>query len=261
MAKLPVKKSTLHKINGELNQHTSDEQERNEQLLAHAQELLPKFGNHWNGHSAVTMKRHALSRALYLNDLYQKIVEVPGVICEFGVQWGATLATLINLRGIYEPYNHSRKIFGFDTFEGFSVVDKKDGGFSAVGDYSTLKNYQMTLDQILTLQESFSPISHIKKFSLVKGNASETFAQWLKDEPHAVVSMAIFDMDVYKPTKDVLEKIIPRLTKGSLLVFDELNCPYFPGETTAVQEVLGLNKLSLRRHPHMPFCAWAVWGE
>jgi hypothetical protein len=50
--------------------------------------------------------------------------------------------------------------------------------------------------------------------------------------------MAIFDMDIYKPTKDVLEKIIPRLVKGSLLVFDELNFKAFPGETIAVNEVL-----------------------
>jgi UDP-galactopyranose mutase len=84
---------------------------------------------------------------------------------------------------------------------------------------------------------------------------------WLEKNPHAIVSMAIFDMDVYKPTKDVLEKIIPRLTKGSLLVFDELNCQHFPGETTAVQEVLGLNNLTLQRHPHQSYCAWAVYGE
>jgi hypothetical protein len=73
--------------------------------------------------------------------------------------------------------------------------------------------------------------------------------------------MAIFDMDVYKPTKDVLQKIIPRLTKGSLLVFDELNCQQFPGETSAVQEVLGLNNLKLHRHQHQSYCAWAIYGE
>jgi hypothetical protein len=73
--------------------------------------------------------------------------------------------------------------------------------------------------------------------------------------------MAIFDMDIYKPTKDVLEKIIPRLTKGSLLVFDELSNEFWPGETLAVNEVLGLNNLSLRRFPHQTTCAWAVYGD
>jgi hypothetical protein len=259
--KITSSSSALTKITGEFTQQSLDEQARQNQLLEIATSLLPQYGHQWNIHNLVTLKRQSLSRILYYNDLYQKIVGIPGVICEFGVQWGATLAQLINLRGIYEPFNHSRKIFGFDTFEGFSVVDKKDGGFSNVGDYATLQNYEETLEKLLLLHESFSPISHIKKFELIKGDASATINIWLENNQHAIVAMAIFDMDVYKPTKDVLENIIPRLTKGSILVFDELNCQHFPGETRAVDEVIGLNKLSLKHFPHQPYCSWAVFGE
>jgi hypothetical protein len=253
--------SSLSKLAGEFTQQSPDEQMRNQKLLELAAALLPHYGNQWNLHNLVTLRRQSLNRILYYNYLYQQIVGIPGVICEFGVQWGATLAQLINLRGVYEPFNHSRKIFGFDTFEGFPVVDDKDGGFSSVGDYSTLKDYEKTLETILSLHESYSPIPHIKKFELVKGDASITIDSWLSDNPHAIVAMVIFDMDVYKPTRDVLEKILPRLTKGSLLVFDELNCPHFPGETRALDEVIGLNNLSLRHFPHQPFCAWAVFGD
>jgi hypothetical protein len=66
----------------------------------------------------------SISRLLYYDTLYKKIIGKSGVICEFGVQWGAGLSTLLNLRGIYEPYNHTRKVFGFDTFEGFKNTDK-----------------------------------------------------------------------------------------------------------------------------------------
>lgn len=257
----PNENSALTKIAGTFTQQSADEQSRHNQLFDIASSLMPQYGHQWNIHNLVTLKRQSLSRVLYYNHLYQKIVEIPGVICEFGVQWGATLAQLINLRGIYEPYNYSRKIFGFDTFEGFSVVDEKDGGFSNVGDYATSRNYEETLEKLLSLHESFSPIPHLKKFELIKGDASITIDSWLENNPHAIVSMVIFDMDVYKPTKDVLEKIIPRLTKGSLLVFDELNCEHFPGETRAVDEVLGLNNLSLKHFPHQPYCAWAVFGE
>jgi hypothetical protein len=253
--------TSLTKIVGEFTQQSSSEKSLHNDLFEMARTLLPQYGHQWNMHNLVTLNRQSLSRILYYNFLYQKIIDVPGVICEFGVQWGATLTQLINFRGMYEPYNHSRKIFGFDTFEGFSTIDQKDGGFSKVGDYATKLGYEKTLESILTIHESFSPISHIKKFELIKGNASLTIATWLEQNPHAIVSMAIFDMDVYKPTKDVLENIIPRLTKGSVLVFDELNCQHFPGETAAVNEVLGLNNISLKRHPHQPYCAWAVFGE
>lgn len=251
----------LTRVAGEFTQQSNDEQSRQNRLFEIASSLMSEYGQQWNIHGLVTLKRQTLSRILYYAHLYEKIVGIPGVICEFGVQWGGTLAQLINLRGMYEPFNHSRKIFGFDTFEGFSAVDAKDSKLSKVGDYATSQNYEKTLEELLSLHESFSPISHIKKFELIKGDASATIDGWLANNPHAIVSMAIFDMDVYKPTRDVLEKIIPRLTRGSLLVFDELNCPFFPGETRALDEVLGINKLSLRRFPHQPFCSWAVFGE
>jgi hypothetical protein len=140
-------------------------------------------------------------------------------------------------------------------------VDAKDGAAVSVGDYATEVGYEEILSQILQVHESFSPLSHIKKFDLIKGDASETVLQWLEANPHAIIAMAIFDMDVYKPTRDVLTAIIPRLTKGSVIVFDELNHRTFPGETVAVQEVLGLHNISLRRMPHQGYCSWCVYGE
>ena len=109
---------------------------RDAQLLGLASARLESgsFGAQWNYHFSVFMKRQVISRLLYQDFLYKKILEVPGVILEFGVHWGATIATLVNLRGIYEPYNHSRFIYGFDTFSGFPDVDDKDGGFSKRGD-------------------------------------------------------------------------------------------------------------------------------
>ena len=113
----------------------------------------------------------------------------------------------------------------------------------------------------MSLHEENCPVAHIQKFSLIKGDASLTSRQWLKDNPHAIVAMAIFDMDIYQPTKDALEAIKPRLTKGSILVFDELNCPQFPGETQALEEVLAINNLKLQLDSHQANCAWAVWGD
>ena len=250
----------LTTVSGEFTTNSESERERQQQLIDIAASLQSKFGPHWHRHSLVTLRVGSLSRLLYYNNLYQQIVGVPGVICEFGVQWGATLAQLINLRSIYEPFNLSRTIHGFDTFEGFKGVDPKDGGFSKDGDYSSMQGYEQTLDQILTLHESFAPLAQVKKFQLIKGDASESIDAWLENNPHAIVSMAIFDMDIYKPTRDVLSKIVPRLTKGSLLVFDELNCSFFPGETRALDEVIGLNNLALRRSPLQPYGAWAVYG-
>lgn len=239
----------------------TDLRQTNNRLYEIATDLMPKLGEHWNKHNLVTLTRYSLNRIMWLNLIYQQVIGKPGVICEFGVQWGASLAQLINLRGMYEPYNYSRKIIGFDTFEGFPSVDIKDGGKSKTGDYAVEQGYEEILAEILTAHEQLSPNGHMKKFELVKGDASVTVAQWLEANPHAIIVMAIFDMDLYRPTRDVLEQILPRLTKGSVLVFDELNFEMFPGETRAVDEVLGLNNLRLHHWPHQPHCAYAIYGE
>lgn len=253
--------SGFRKIEGEYTTRTDDAQKRHQRLLDISTDLLPHYGKNWHRHGLVTLKTEALARVIYYNELYKEILHVPGVICEFGVQWGATLAQLVNLRSIFEPFNTSRIIYGFDTFEGFTATSKEDGGFSATGDYATMTGYENQLDEILSLHESFSPMAHIKKYELVKGDATKTIHAWLQSNPHAIIAMAIFDMDLYEPTRDTLKNILPRLTKGSLLVFDELNCPHFPGETAALDEIIGINKLRLHRTPLQPYCAWAVYGE
>jgi len=243
--------------------HTKAEvtQKNLQTLLDRKTKLLAQYGVNWPNHSLNTFPIGSLARILYLNEIYSKILDVPGVICEFGVQWGAGIAQLINLRSTYEPHNISRKIIGFDTFTGFKDIDPQDGGYSNKHDYKTIENYKDILEEILLLHESFAPQSHIKKFALVDGDASITIDHWLEENPHAVISMAIFDMDVYRPTKDVLKKILPRLTRGSLLVFDELNCEVFPGETIAVQETIGLNNIKLRKTRFQPFSSYAVYGD
>lgn len=228
---------------------------RDARFKAAALRLIEESGENWAIHGLAVMKRNALARALYLDDLYRRILPVPGVVCEFGVQWGATLATLLNLRTLHEPYNASRMIVGFDTFEGFAAVDPEDGGGVRAGEYRAGEGHEAALDAILSYHQSIAAFPEHRRHALVKGDASATVPRWLEENPHAIVALAIFDMDLYRPTKDVLLAIRPRLVKGSILVFDELNCPFFPGETTAVAEVLGLPNCRLTRHPLQSYCA------
>lgn len=205
------------------------------------------------------LNRQTLSRILFMHDLYKMILETHGVVMEFGVRWGQNLALFESFRGIYEPYNYNRKIIGFDTFSGFPEVDEKDGNKVDIGDYSVTEGYECYLDRVLQYHESESPISHKKKFELVKGDAVETIDEYLKLHPETIVALAYFDFDIYLPTKKCLESIKPHLTKGSILAFDELNCPEFPGETLAFQEVFGIKNYSIKRSPLNPLCSYIVF--
>jgi hypothetical protein len=206
-------------------------------------ELLPNLG--------LFLSSKALSRLLFFNEIYQKILHSHGIIAEFGVRWGQTLSVLAALRGIYEPFSRHRKIIGFDTFAGFKGFGEKDGALckSKDGSFSVTPDYESYLSQILGVQEALNPISHLKKYQLIKGDATETVPQYLKDHPETIISLAIFDFDIYQPTKAALAAVKPHLCKGSILVFDELCDDVFPGETVALDEVFGLNNCRVKRLP------------
>jgi len=215
-------------------------------------ELLANLGLFLNSKS--------LSRILFFHELYKKILDTHGVIFEFGVRWGQTLAILSALRGIFEPFNRHRKIVGFDTFSGFKGMSDKDGEKCKTtdGSFAVSSGHKDFLDRLLGANDSLNPISHLKKYDLVEGDAKQTIPDYLKKHPETVISMAILDFDIYEPTKVALECIKPHLMKGSILVFDELCDDIFPGETIAVQEILGINNLRVKRMPMTSRVSYAV---
>jgi hypothetical protein len=209
---------------------------------------------------ALFISRQNLSQMLFVNELYEQIVSVHGVVMEFGVRWGRNLALYESLRGIYEPFNHNRKIVGFDTFSGFPAVDPKDGraDIIGVGGYNVTENYFEYLSKILDYHEQESPIAHLKKYELVKGDAVTSIRSYLAERPETIVALAYFDFDIYEPTKACLLAIKDHLTKGSVVGFDELNNRDYPGETLALKEVLGLSAYRIRHSRHSPTQSYIV---
>lgn len=59
-------------------------------------------------------------------------------------------------------------------------------------------------------------------------------------------------------TKLALELLVPRMPKGAVILFDELNMRQFPGETLATIEMLGLRNLRLFRFPYATSMSYAV---
>ena len=107
------------------------------------------------------------------------------------------------------------------------------------GALKTHDKYEKFLNEILNIQEKLNPLSHIKKFEIIKGDAVTDFPKYILKNQPTIISLAYFDFDIYEPTKELLKLIKPRLVRGSVLAFDELNDPDSPGETLAVMETLG----------------------
>ena len=92
----------------------------------------------------------------------------------------------------------------------------------------------------------------------MKGDIAETAPNYLDENPHLVVSMLYLDVDLYEPTKVMLETFVPKMPKGGIIVFDELNAKMFPGETVAVDEVLGLKNLNIKRFSFDSYVSFAI---
>jgi hypothetical protein len=214
-------------------------------------EHFPKFAS-----------RQVLSRYLALYEIFKVALPVHGSVVQCGVNHGGSLMWWAHLSSILEPVNLQRRIFGFDTFKGFPSVDKKDLGAGAKNPQARPGGYsggeQSDLERCAELFDRNRLVSHIPKVALVPGDATRTIPAFLKRNPELVVSVLHLDFDLYAPTKAAIDGFFPRMPKGGVIVFDELNNAAWPGETIAVHESLQLSRLRIQRFPFEPHLSYCV---
>lgn len=198
--------------------------------------------------------RQQLIRYLVRYELFKKILNVKGSIIECGVYKGSSLMLFAKLSAVYEPYAFNREIIGFDTFTGFPSKDDKDGSYLKINDLSDV-NIDI-IKKSIELYDKNRPIGHLPKVKLIKGDAIKTIPQYFKENPHTIVAMLYLDFDIYKPTKIALETILPRMPKGAIIAFDELNESRHQGETAAVLESLNINKYEIKKFPEEPHISY-----
>lgn len=208
--------------------------------------------------------RQNLAHFLAKNEMFKEILDVHGYIVECGVFMGGGLLTWAQLSAIYEPYNHVRRIVGFDTFAGFpnfAEQDKTEPGaeidFAKVGGLA-VQGIEADIKRATQLYDLNRPIGHIPRIELAKGDASKTIPTYVEENRHLVVALLYLDFDLYDPTLAALNAFLPRMPKGAIIAFDELNQKQWPGETVAVLDAVGIRNLRIRRFPFTPQISYAV---
>jgi len=201
-----------------------------------------------------------LRRFVCRYEIFKKILHVHGSIVECGVFLGGGLMSFAQLSEIFEPFNHLRNIIGFDTFTGFASVsdnDKRKDNVNVENGGLSIDSYEDLLEDIKLFDKN-RVLSHIEKVRLVKGDIKETLPKYLEERPYTVVSLLYMDFDIFEPTAFALKHLIPRIPKGGIIAFDELNHETWPGETLAVIQELGLNNLRLERFPFGSTVSYAI---
>ena len=193
--------------------------------------------------------RQDLTNFLIRYEIFKRALAVQGSIIECGVLRGGGLMAWAQCSAIFEPTNHQRRVVGFDTFRGFPRLSKQDraseseqarpGGL-AVDSYNHLR-------ECIELYDMNRFVGHVPKVELVRGDATKTIPQYLKENPQLIVSLLYLDFDIYEPTLVALRHFLPRMPKGAVIAFDELNLKDWRGESIAVLDTLKLREYRIER--------------
>ena len=202
----------------------------------------------------------ALGKFLCRYELFKMIQNVHGSIVECGVHLGGGLMTWAQISSILEPINHVRKVIGFDTFEGFADIAANDvaSGADQIGKSTFSVPAYADIQEAIRVFDLGRQLRHIPKVELVKGDAMETIPKYIKDNQHLIIALLYMDFDIYLPTKAAIENLRNRMPIGAVIVFDELCIRQWPGETLAVMDTFGIDRLRIRRFVHQPQISYAV---
>lgn len=204
-----------------------------------------------------------LSKMLARIDIFRNhVLPVHGNIVTCGLLHGADLFLWAKLSNIFEPSNHTRKIIGFDTFEGFSEFHpEKDAG--SLGHFKPGDLKGLSLERMQAAVDVYDlnrPLSHIQKIELVQGDLAKTAHEYAATHQYMTVAMLYLDVDLYEPTLAALKAFVPMMPKGAVIVFDEANYQRFEGESRAMADYfpLGKRQLRLQRFPYTSMVSYAV---
>lgn len=181
--------------------------------------ILERFGYYY----PKRLQYKHLVRYFYFHDLYREIEDVPGDIVECGVAYGESLIVWATLAKQEEK---GRKVYGFDSFEGFPEPSAHDTSerHAKKGEFG---------DARMNLVRSMLQKASVPMPTLVKGFVEDTAKTY-----DGTIALLHIDVDLYEGYKAVLEHLFDKVAPGGIVAFDEYRDPHWPGATKAVDEFL-----------------------
>jgi len=185
-------------------------------------------------------------------EFFKQTSNVRGEIVEFGIFKGNSFFRWIKFRDLLE-HTASRKVIGFDIFGDFPEAgfqedkDKRDA-FVAETNGGISISYE-EINSLLDVQ------GLNRNVDIIKGDILVTLDEYLKKNPHLKISLLHIDVDLYEPTKHVLERLYERVTKGGIIIFDDYGA--FAGTNKAVDDFFG-NEREIMKLPYSNAISYIV---
>ena len=179
-----------------------------------------------------------LQKILSRYELFKKIINVPGDICECGVFKGAGIFTWIKLLKLFKP-NNSFKVIGFDFFE-----NKSKPKFKYKSDKKVLALHNK---DGISQKDLFKKCEewNFKNLKLYAGDVKKTTKKYARDSFGSRIALLYLDVDNYEGTLEILKNLYNKMAKGGVIAFDEYALQGH-GESDAVDEFLSNKKIKLK---------------
>lgn len=184
----------------------------------------------WNYENGFYITSHItrISKMVAHYELYKSIIDLPGYVVECGVFKGASLIRFATFREMLEN-QYSRKIIGFDAFGDFPISgDEMDSKF--------IKEFVENSGDGISVNELNKVFKHksFLNYELIQGDMLNTVPDYAVNHPELKIALLHIDVDVYEPTKVILNSFFDKVVKGGLIILDDYGT--VAGETRAVDE-------------------------
>ena len=187
-----------------------------------------------------------LSKVLAHYELYKSIINLPGEVVECGVYKGASLVRFATFREALEN-QYSRKIIGFDAFGKFPEQDNDD-------DIKFVNQFESGGGNGISPDELKDVFAHkaFENYEIIQGDIVETLPKYASEHPELKIALLHIDVDVYQPSKIILEHLYDKVVKGGVIIFDDYGT--VAGETKAVDEYFDEKEMVIEKLPisHLP---------
>jgi Macrocin-O-methyltransferase (TylF) len=185
-------------------------------------------------------------------EFFKQTSTIRGEILEFGVFKGNSFFRWIKFRDLLEQTS-SRKIIGFDTFGDFPEakydkdVKKREAFLKETGGGKSI-----TYEELNNLLDEQNLNRNVE---IVRGDILLTLDKYIDENPHLKISLLHIDVDLYEPTKYILEKLYEKVTKGGIIIFDDYGA--FAGANKAIDDFFK-NKIEIKKLPYSNAISYLV---
>ena len=190
--------------------------------------------------SPTTMVDTRNEKLAYLQKLCKRTAHLPGDIVECGLGQGFSFSGLSKI-----GYETGKKIWGFDSFEGFPKPAPEDTSSYSVkaGDWGDV-NLEMVTSKILAQV----PEAYFKESVVLTPGF---FDVSLPKAPITQIAFLHLDGDLYQSYMDCFTLLYDKVVSGGIIAFDEclngIEYAKYPGGFTAIQRFLGEKNVDLCR--------------